>query len=64
MGKFVNDVKGFFDFCDKNEVKFVSFRFTDIKGMWHHMSYNLSALNEESFTDGIEIGRASCRERV
>ena len=59
MGKFVNDVKGFFDFCDKNEVKFVSFRFTDIKGMWHHMSYNLSALNEESFTDGIAFDGSS-----
>ena len=28
----------FFDFCKANEVEFVDFRFTDIKGTWHHIS--------------------------
>lgn len=49
MGKFVNSVGEFFKFCESNEVRFVDFRFTDMKGTWHHMTYNIKAVNEESF---------------
>lgn len=49
MGKFVNNVNEFFKFCDEHEVKFVDFRFTDLKGTWHHFSFNINAINEESF---------------
>ena len=59
MGKFVNDVKGFFEFCDKNEVRFVDFRFTDMRGTWHHMSYNMSAVSEGTFEDGIPFDASS-----
>ncbi|EAK0829559.1 type I glutamate--ammonia ligase [Campylobacter fetus] len=59
MGKFVNNVKEFFEFCKENEVKFVDFRFTDLKGTWHHVSYNIKAINEDSFNglpfDGSSI---------
>ncbi|EAJ5692838.1 type I glutamate--ammonia ligase [Campylobacter fetus] len=59
MGKFVNNVKEFFGFCKENEVKFVDFRFTDLKGTWHHVSYNIKAINEDSFNglpfDGSSI---------
>ncbi|EAI5648161.1 type I glutamate--ammonia ligase [Campylobacter fetus] len=59
MGKFVNNVKKFFEFCKENEVKFVDFRFTDLKGTWHHVSYNIKAINEDSFNglpfDGSSI---------
>lgn len=59
MGKFVNNVKEFFEFCKENEVKFVDFRFTDIKGTWHHVSYNIKAVSEDSFNglpfDGSSI---------
>ncbi|MDR0666599.1 MAG: type I glutamate--ammonia ligase [Campylobacteraceae bacterium] len=48
MGKFVNNVEEFFAFCKKNEVKFVDFRFTDLKGAWHHLTYTIEAINEES----------------
>ncbi|RAZ57188.1 type I glutamate--ammonia ligase [Campylobacter hyointestinalis] len=59
MGKFVNNVKEFFEFCKENEVKFVDFRFTDLKGTWHHVSYNIKAVSEDSFNglpfDGSSI---------
>ncbi len=59
MGKFVNNVKEFFEFCKENEVKFVDFRFTDLKGTWHHVSYNIKTINEDSFNglpfDGSSI---------
>ena len=39
MGKFVQNIDHFFDFCKENEVKFVDFRFTDLNGAWHSISY-------------------------
>ncbi len=59
MGKFVNDIKGFFEFCDKNEVRFVDFRFTDMRGTWHHLSYNISAVSEDTFKAGIPFDASS-----
>ena len=47
MGKFVNNVKEFFAYCEDNDVQFVDFRFTDIKGAWHHISYRMSAVTED-----------------
>lgn len=49
MGKFVNNVKEFFKFCTENEVRFVDFRFTDLKGTWHHVTYNIKAINDSTF---------------
>ena len=46
MGKFVNNIAEFNKFCEENEVEFVDFRFTDIKGAWHHISYRRSAVND------------------
>ena len=40
MGKFVNNIDEFYSFCDEKEVAFVSFRITDLKGVWHQISYN------------------------
>jgi glutamine synthetase len=48
MGKFVNSVEEFFKFCEKNEVKFVDFRFTDMKGTWHHLTYSMNAIDKDS----------------
>ncbi len=58
MGKFVNNTKEFFEFCKDNEVKFVDFRFTDLKGTWHHVTYNMKAINEDSFK-GIAFDASS-----
>lgn len=52
MGKFVNNLDEFFKFCEKNEVTFVNFRFTDLKGAWHSISYNYKRLPKD-FMDGI-----------
>lgn len=59
MGSFVNSVKDFFDYCAEHEVKFVDFRFTDIKGAWHHLTYNIKAVNEETFKKGIPFDGSS-----
>ncbi len=59
MGKFVNSIVRFYEFCEENEVKFIDFRFTDIKGTWHHITYNLSAVNEEMLASGIPFDGSS-----
>ena len=51
-------IKEFFKFCEENEVEFVDFRFTDIKGAWHHVSYSLSAIDESSF-EGLPFDASS-----
>ncbi len=59
MGKFVKNEKEFFTYCKENEVVFVDFRFTDIKGTWHHLTYNLSAIDEDTFKNGVPFDGSS-----
>ena len=59
MEKFVNNVEEFFAFCEENDVGFVDFRFTDIKGAWHHVSYRMSAVNAAHFDGGLPFDGSS-----
>jgi len=59
MGKFVNNVEEFFAYCSEHEVQFVDFRFTDLKGMWHHVTYRMSAVNEGNLTNGLPFDGSS-----
>jgi len=59
MGKFVNNVEEFFTYCKEHEVQFVDFRFTDLKGMWHHVTYRMSAVNEGNLTNGLPFDGSS-----
>lgn len=59
MGKFVKNVDDFFSYCEKNEVMFVDFRFTDIKGVWHHLTYNITAIDKDTFKNGVPFDGSS-----
>ena len=59
MGKFVNNIDEFFSFCKENEVEFVDFRFTDIKGAWHHITYCLNALDADMLENGLPFDGSS-----
>ena len=59
MGKFVNNIDEFFSFCKENEVEFVDFRFTDIKGAWHHITYCLHALDADMLEKGLPFDGSS-----
>jgi glutamine synthetase len=59
MGKFVNSTEEFFKYCEENEVEFVDFRFTDIKGAWHHISYRMSAVSKEQLEGGLPFDGSS-----
>lgn len=61
MGKFVNSVDDFFNFCDEHEVRFVDFRFIDIKGVWHHITYNLKAVDEDLLKEGMPFDGSSIK---
>ncbi|MCD6212161.1 MAG: glutamine synthetase beta-grasp domain-containing protein, partial [Sulfurovum sp.] len=59
MGKFVNNTDEFYKYCEENEVEFVDFRFTDIKGTWHHISYRMSAVEASMIDDGVPFDGSS-----
>ena len=59
MGKFVNNLAEYNKFCEENEVEFVDFRFTDIKGMWHHITYRKSAVDDDMLKSGIPFDGSS-----
>ena len=59
MGKFVNNTDEFFKYCKENEVEFVDFRFTDIKGAWHHISYRMSAIDKGMLEGGLPFDGSS-----
>jgi glutamine synthetase len=59
MGKFVNNMAEYKKYCEENEVEFVDFRFTDIKGAWHHISYRASAVEDSMLENGIPFDGSS-----
>ncbi len=59
MGKFVNNTDEFYKYCEENEVEFVDFRFTDIKGAWHHISYRMSAVEASMLEAGLPFDGSS-----
>ncbi|MGE4294824.1 MAG: type I glutamate--ammonia ligase [Campylobacterales bacterium] len=43
----------------ENNVEFVDFRFTDIKGVWHHVNYTIKYVTEETFKNGLPFDGSS-----
>ncbi len=35
-----------------NDVKYVDFRFTDPRGKWQHVTFDVAMVDEEAFSDG------------
>jgi glutamine synthetase len=55
------DPKTVLDFAKSNDAKILDLRFTDIPGLWHHVSYPIDQLTEVSFTEGFGIDGSSIR---
>ena len=51
--------KEFFAKCEKEEIEFVDFRFTDIKGAWHHVTYTLHSIDEDALENGLPFDGSS-----
>ncbi|HEV2173530.1 MAG TPA: glutamine synthetase beta-grasp domain-containing protein, partial [Nitrospira sp.] len=55
------DAKAVLDFTKKYDAKILDLRFTDIPGLWHHVSYPIEQLTEKSFEEGFGIDGSSIR---
>jgi glutamine synthetase len=55
------DPKSVLEFAKKNGVKVLDLRFTDIPGLWHHVSFPIEQLTEESFEEGFGMDGSSIR---
>lgn len=52
-------IEGFKQLAEQHNAKFVDFRFTDIRGTWHHLSLPIKAVDEKALTRGIYFDGSS-----
>src|SRR5436305_3373000 len=55
------DAKTVLEFAKKNGVKLLDLRFTDLPGLWQHVSYPIGQLTEDSFEEGFGMDGSSIR---
>lgn len=53
--------KNVLSFASDQEARFVSVRFADLPGAWHHLTFPIEQLTEDSFTDGFGFDGSSLR---
>jgi glutamine synthetase len=49
------------EFAKKHDARILDLRFTDIPGLWHHVSFPIERLTETSFEEGFGIDGSSVR---
>jgi glutamine synthetase len=52
-------VKKFLDFLKNSDVRFVDFRFTDLNGLWHHMTMDVGEVDADMLAEGVYIDGSS-----
>src|SRR3712207_1338434 len=55
------DAKTVLKYAEDHEAKFVSVRFTDLVGAWHHLTYPIHELSDSAFEDGFGFDASSLR---
>ena len=55
------DPKSVLEFAKQNNVQMLDLRFTDLPGLWHHVSFPIGQLGESSFEDGFGMDGSSIR---
>jgi glutamine synthetase len=55
------DPKTVLEFAKQQDAKILDLRFTDIPGLWHHVSYPIEQLTEACFDEGFGIDGSSIR---
>jgi glutamine synthetase len=55
------DAKTVLEFAKKNGAKLLDLRFTDLPGLWQHVSYPINQLTEDSFEEGFGMDGSSIR---
>src|SRR5258706_15495549 len=60
QGEIMN-AKNVLSYAADQEARFISVRFTDLVGAWHHLSFPIDQLTEDSFEDGFGFDASSLR---
>jgi glutamine synthetase len=55
------NAKSIISYAAEHDAKFVSVRFTDLPGAWHHLTYPIHNLTEDVFEDGFGFDASSLR---
>src|SRR5260370_33604554 len=55
------DPKAVLEFAKKNGAKVLDLRFTDLPGLWHHVSFPIEQFSESSFEEGFGMDGSSIR---
>src|SRR5215472_448904 len=55
------DAKAVLEFATSNNAKMIDVRFTDLPGLWHHVSFPIHQLEASSFEDGFGMDGSSIR---
>ncbi|CAN5181809.1 type I glutamate--ammonia ligase [soil metagenome] len=55
------NAKNVLDYAAEQGAKFVSIRFTDLPGAWHHLTFPIEQLTEDSFEEGFGFDASSLR---
>jgi len=55
------DPKAVLEFAKHNNVQMLDLRFTDLPGLWHHVSFPIAQLTEETFEEGFGMDGSSIR---
>src|SRR5216684_9037567 len=55
------DPKEVLKFVKDNGIKMLDLRFTDLPGLWHHVSYPIGEFSEASFEEGFGMDGSSIR---
>ena len=55
------NAKNVLSYAADQEARFVSVRFTDLIGSWHHLTFPITQLSEDSFEDGFGFDASSLR---
>ncbi len=55
------DAKKVMEFVKEKGVKLLDLRFTDLPGLWHHVSYPIDQVSEASFEEGFGMDGSSIR---
>src|SRR5215210_1574323 len=55
------NAKNVLTYAADQEARFVSVRFTDLPGAWHHLTFPIDQLTEDSFEDGFGFDASSLR---
>ena len=53
--------KAVVEFAKENHVEMLDLRFTDLPGLWHHVSYPIGQFSEDSFEEGFGMDGSSIR---